>query len=88
MDTTEQDKEPKVSESNVERIVIPFAVGDNVVATVGIFYDGEDYNPPCWLAKEGERLIVREIYPNLIGVSHHNVTDTHFLVEKDEIRKV
>jgi len=58
-----------------------------VVATVGIYDNGADYSPPYWLAKKGERLIVRKVYKNNIGVSHHNVTDKHFIVEPREIRQ-
>ena len=75
------------SKSTVECVVKPFAVGDTVVTTTGIWDSGADYSPPCWLAQKGESLIVRRLYGKSIGVSHHNITANHFIVEPHEIRQ-
>lgn len=83
----QQNGAAKGSESRTSALLCPFAVGDAVVATANIWDDGEDHHPPGWLAKKGERLIVRRVGSRYISVSHHNVTNSSFMVEQNEIRQ-
>jgi hypothetical protein len=59
-------------------------VGARVRVLVDIWDDGADHHPPGYLAFKGEELIVREVGPKWVSVSHADVTDSRFCIRAGE----
>lgn len=66
------------------------SVGDEVTLLKDIWEDADDCAPGGYLARKGEKLIVRRLAPESklpIKVSHSYITNNSFGVTADEIEK-
>lgn len=66
-----------------------FAVGDAVTLRADLYQEPDDYSPGGWLARRGEKLIVREVREGRempFAVSHEDRTDGNaFMVSSSEL---
>lgn len=73
---------------------MPIEVGDKLILTEDIYDDGcENHHPPGYIGRKGDMVIVRKIGHGSKGggervyVSHETVTDSAFLVYRNEFTK-
>lgn len=65
-------------------------VGDEIELICDIYEHADDHSPGGYLARKGEKLVVRRIYadgkPRPYSVSHHGVLDSTFVVDAHEFK--
>lgn len=66
------------------------SIGDRVKLLQSIWDDGEDHQPPRFLASMGQEVVVKAVDADLsLAVAHEDVTDHQcFAIYKDEYKLV